>query len=243
VHFTSRDNNKISIIEDTNYPFDETIKLNVKATAPWKKQIFLKIPAWCKNYEIKLNGIAVKGSVNADGYLGIENHWNNDILTIFFGMTPKVIPVKDVYFQKTPLQAIECGPLLFAIKYPEFWTPVKGTPLTPLPDDWSWYNASYGPEDQPAKPSFYSLNLKELKGGSIIVKKQSQSSYPWDDSPLKLEVPMHRSKQAYPVIWKQQKVSMMPYGNPVTADSTTEIIEMVPYGSTNLRMSCFTVSN
>ena len=201
----------------------------------------LKIPSWCKKYEIKLNGVAVKGSVNEDGYLPVENTWNDDTLTIFFGMTPTLVKVNDVYFQKEPLQAIECGPLLFALRYPEFWTPVNGTPLTPLPKDWSWYEASYVSKEKPSQPPFYSLKLTDLKGGSVIVKKQSVSAYPWDDSPLKLEVPMHRSKQAYPVFRNNQKNTPMAYGNPVTADSTTEIIELVPYGCTNLRMSCFPV--
>jgi hypothetical protein len=146
-----------------------------------------------------------------------------------------------VYFQKEPLRAIECGPLLFALRYPEFWTPVKGTPLTALPNDWSWYDASNVSKGNPSQPPFYSLNLNELMEESVIIKKHSESAYPWDDSPLKLEVPMHRSRQAYPVFWKTQNNTPMAYNNPVTADSTTEIIELVPYGSTNLRMSCFTI--
>ena len=155
----------LTILEDTNYPFDETITLHIKASAPWKRQLMLRIPSWCKKYEIKLNGVAVKGSVNADGYLPVENTWNDDTLTIFFGMTPTIVKVKDVYFQKEPLQAIECGPLLFALRYPEFWTPVKGTPLTPLPKDWSWYDVSYVSKEKPSQPPFYSLNLNRTERG------------------------------------------------------------------------------
>ena len=242
VHFASKEGTNISILEDTNYPFDETITLHIKASASWKKKFMLKIPSWCKIHNIKLNGAAVKGSVNADGYLPVENIWKDDILTIFLGMTPTVVSVKDVYFPKEPLQAIECGPLVFALQYPVFWTPVTGTPLTPLPKNWSWYDASYVSKEKPNQPPFYSLNLTELKGESVIVKKRSESAYPWDDSPLKLEVPMHRSQQAYPVFRNNQINTLMAYGNPVTADSTSEIIELVPYGCSNLRMSCFTVS-
>jgi uncharacterized protein len=241
VRFASKEGTNVTINEDTSYPFDETITLHIKVSAPWKRQFMLRIPSWCKTYEIKLNGVAVKSSVNADGYLQVENTWNDDTLSIFFSMTPTIVRVKDVYFQKEPLQAIECGPLLFSIRYPEFWNPVEGTPLTPLPKDWSWYEASIMSKDKPTPPSFYTLKLAELKGGSAIVKKQSESAYPWDDSPLKLEVPMHRSKQAYTRFWGNQRNTPMAYGNPVTADSTIEIIELVPYGCTNLRSTCFTV--
>lgn len=241
VHFTSNDSKKITIFEDTNYPFEEKITLHIKASSPWKRQLMLKIPSWCRRYEIKLNGVAVKGSVNVDGYLSVENTWNADTLTISFDMTPTIVKFNDVYFQKEPLQTIECGPLLFSIRYPEFWTPVEGTPLTTLPKDWSWYDVSYVAKVKPTQPPFYSLNLAELKGGSAIIKKRSESAYPWDDSPLKLKVPMHRSEQAYPVFRDNNIHTPMAYGNPVTSDSATEIIELVPYGCTNLRMSCFTV--
>jgi hypothetical protein len=241
VHFASKEGTALTILEETNYPFDETITLHIKASAPWKKQMMLKIPSWCKNHEIKLNGVVVKGSVNADGYLPVESIWNDDTLTLFFGMTPTLVSVKDIYFQKEPLQAIEYGPLVFSLKYPEFWTPVAGTPLTPLPKDWSWFEASMLSKEKPTQPPFYSLDLKELNGGSAIVKKLSESVYPWDDSPVKLAVPMHISRQAYTKYWDNQRNTPMAYGNPVTADSSSQIVEMVPYGCTNLRMTCFTV--
>ena len=243
VHFTSKDGVGITISEETGYPFDETIKLHIKASAQWNNQLMLKIPSWCKSHEIKLNGQAVTGSVNADGYLAVENKWSDDTLTIFFDMTPTLVCVKDIYFQKAPLQAIECGPLVYSLKYPEFWTPVEGAPLTPLPKDWSWYEASILSKEKPVQPPFYSLNLKELNGGRAIVKKLSESAYPWDESPIKLVVPMHASKQAYTKYWNNQRNTPMAYGNPVTADFTTEFVEMVPYGCSNLRMSCFTVCN
>jgi len=241
VHFNSKDNTKITILEDTNYPFDEIITLHIKATSPWKRQLMLKIPSWCKQYDIKLNGVRINGSVNDDGYLPVQNTWKDDTLTISLSMTPTIIKVTDVYFQKEPLQAVECGPLLFALRYPEFWTPIEGTPLTALPNDWSWYEASILAKVKPVQPPLYSLNLTELNRGRSLIKKWSESAYPWEDSPLKLELPMHRSKQAYSRYWNNQRNTPMAYNNPVTADSTSETVVLVPYGSTNLRMSCFTV--
>jgi DUF1680 family protein len=242
VHFAAKDGTTLTILEKTNYPFDETITMHIKTSAPWKKKLMLKIPSWCKNHEIKLNGSAVKGSVNADGYMGIENSWNDDTLTIFFGMTPTLVSVKDIYFPKEPLQAIEYGPLVFSFKYPSFWTPVTGMPLTPLPKDWSWYEVSIVSKEKPTQPPYYSINLAELNGGSAIITKRSVTEYPWDDSPIKLEVPMHRTKNAYAKYWDSQINTPVAYGNPVTADSTSEIVELVPYGCSNLRMTCFTVS-
>lgn len=241
VNFASKDSIKISIIEDTNYPFAETVTLRIKASASWKKKLMLKIPSWCKKYEIKLNGSTVKGSVNSDGYLPVEKNWLDDTLTIFFEMKPVIIKVTDIYFQKEPLRAIECGPLLFSFQLPEYWTPVEGTPLTPLLQDWSWYEISYVSKEKPSPPPLYSLKLSELKEENVIVKKQYKSEYPWEESPLRLEVPMHRSLHAYPIFRNRQNHTPMAYNNPVSADSLKEIVELVPYGCTNLRLTYFTV--
>ncbi|MDD4871368.1 MAG: glycoside hydrolase family 127 protein [Kiritimatiellae bacterium] len=234
IRFTSKTGVKIDIQEETAYPFDENIKLKIKASESWKRKLMLKIPAWCKKYRIELNGKPVEGAVNTDGYLPVENDWHDDTVSICFEMTPRVVPVKDVYFQKEPLRAIECGPLLFSLRFPENWKEIKGTPKTPLPQGWSWYEASYL-----SKEPFYSLDLKELNDGAAIVKQRCESNYPWDNSPLKLKVPMHRSQRAYQRT--ARKHTGLAYDNPVTAEPKTELVELVPYGCTILRLTCFTI--
>ena len=243
--FFSNSGIKISIIEETDYPFDENITLKINTSAPWEKQIMLKIPSWCKKYKVDLNGQIINSVIDYNGYIPIKNTWNDDTLKIFFHMKPTIIKVNDVYFQNEPLRAIECGPLLFSIKYPENWNPTEGSPITPLPEGWSWYEASFFQQKDKTKSQlyYYSLDLSELNGGEAIIKKQSKSEYPWSDSPLKLEIPVHQSGNAYPgrIPWLRQRSTPMAYGNPVTADTETEIIELVPYGCTNLRQTCFTV--
>ena len=38
VHFASKEGTTLTILEKTNYPFDETITLHIKASSPWKKK-------------------------------------------------------------------------------------------------------------------------------------------------------------------------------------------------------------
>ncbi|MEI6070236.1 MAG: beta-L-arabinofuranosidase domain-containing protein [Verrucomicrobiae bacterium] len=243
LEFVSHEGTKISIREETLYPFDETITLHIKTSARWRKRLMLRIPNWCKDYSVTLNGTPIANKVDSHGYLAVEQTWHDDTLAIIFQMEPNVVAVDDVYFQKEPLRAVECGPLLFAFKYPETWNSVTGTPVTPLPPDWSWHEASCVPSGgKLVPPPIYSLKLDELDGGKAITKKRSESAYPWDESPLKLLVPMHRSQTAaYPRFTKVQKTTPLPYGNPVTADPKAETVELVPFGCTILRMSCFTI--
>lgn len=240
LRFVSREKTEVAIQEETMYPFDETVTLRVKTPVPWQRRLSLKIPGWCKSYRITLNGTEVQGKPDASGYLAVEHAWHNDTLQVVFTMEPRVVAAGDVYFQKEPLRAIECGPLLFALKYPENWTPIKGRPITPCPEGWSWYEASWVAKGKPGKGPIYSLKLDELDGGRAIVKKRSQSSYPWESSPLVLAVPMHRAmRHVYPTNILTN--TALPYGNPVTAEAKTGTVELVPFGCTVLRMACFTV--
>lgn len=236
--FAAKDGAQVEIAEETLYPFDETVVLRIKASSPWKHALKLKLPGWCKDYRVTVNGADSTPSA-ASGWLTVDGTWRDDTLKIVFAMEPRVVAVKDAYFSTEPLRAIECGPLLFALKYKEKWTAVPGTPLTPLPKEWSWFNVTCEGE-----PGFFSLRLDDLKDGSAIRKNRSASVYPWEDSPLKLVVPMVRSqKHAYPCHFNSHKHTMMPYGNPVTPDESakTENVELVPFGCTVLRMACFTV--
>lgn len=239
IRFASGTGAKIEIREETAYPFHDTITLKITVSKPWKRKLNLKIPAWCKQYHVELNGRPVAGRPTTDGYLPVENEWRDDTLTIRFEMTPRIVAVRDANFPKEPLRTIECGPLLFSLRVPENWKPVPGTPLTPLPEGWSWYEAR--PQADPDALPYYSLDLAELKDGAAIEKQYRKSIYIWDDSPLKLRVPMHASKQAYQLrTGKQVRVDR---GNPVPCEAATEIVELVPYGCTILRLTCFTICN
>ncbi len=83
-----------------------------------------------------------------------------------------------------------------------------------------------------------SILMPALKNGATIEKHYSESAYPWADSPLTLKVPMRRSKLAYQLATgKQVRVDR---ANPVACQGPTEMVELVPFGCTILRLTCFT---
>lgn len=236
--FAAQDGTQVAIREETLYPFDAMVTLRITTSAPWKHTLNFKLPGWCKNYRVTLNGTEVKPTVS-DGWLALHRTFQDDTLAVVFTMEPQVTAVTDAYFSQEPLRAIECGPLLFALKYKEKWVEVPGTPLTALPKEWSWFNVTCDGE-----PGFFSLRLGALNGGRAITQKRCVSAYPWEDSPLKLVVPMVRSqKHAYPCHFNSHQHTLLPYGNPVTPDEGAKVedVELVPFGCTVLRMACFTV--
>ncbi len=232
----------ITIDEETLYPFDETIRLKIQSERSWKKTIYLRRPDWCKSYKIILNGKDITTVSNVKNeWISLDNNWKNDLVEITFVMEPRVVAIKDAYFSTEPLRTIECGPLLFSLPYKEIWTPIPGNPKTPLPKDWSWFDVTCN-----GMPGFFALPLDAIADGKNIKKIKCESNYPWIDSPIKLSVPMLRAqKHAWPARFYDQHHNSMPYCNPVTPDegAAIENIILVPYGCTNLRLTCFPISS
>ncbi len=71
------ENSKIKIKEETNYPFDSKIKFTLNGSSAIK----LRIPAWCKNHSVTLNGETVY-PIFENGFVIIDKIWNNDELII-----------------------------------------------------------------------------------------------------------------------------------------------------------------
>lgn len=235
-NFKMPDGTDFTIEESTGYPFDGTVRFKIKSAAPVACVIFLKVPQWCTRYQVELDGGDLLPP-RTGHWLAIHHQWHNSEIKLNLDMEPRVVVANDIYFQQEPLRAVKCGPLLFAQHLKEVWRSVEAPPPTKLPKGWSWYEASC---EQP--PTFYSLPLtatNQLAIGKSVVA----SDAPWDNPPIRLEVPMVRSqKHAY--LYHPKARFLLPYGNPVMPDKDAPIeqVELVPFGCTTLRIACFTLA-
>ena len=85
--------NKISIAQDTRYPWDGAIKLTVTPEKPANFALNLRIPGWCKAATLKINGQAIASRQNPNGYASISRDWKaGDTIDLDLPM-----PVERVY--------------------------------------------------------------------------------------------------------------------------------------------------
>lgn len=247
---------EITIEEETNYPFDGRITLTVHAGENWSGSLRVRIPRWADSFTITrtiggqsraaavstgTNTEASTGTSTETGWLTLPGPWGEaEQLEIVFTDTPRVVESKDVYFPNEPLRVIEYGPLLFSLAQTAEWNPIPGNPLTPLPEGWTWWNVT-------CQPTLYSLVKEALAPEAITVNKKELSgdNYPWENPPITLTVPMIRTQlHAWPFEQPAVHVTPLPYGNPVRPDEGAEVetVELVPYGATNLRLTCFPIA-
>lgn len=99
-----------------NYPWQEQIKITIDSPSPVQHTLALRLPDWCVNPQVTLNGDAAEGTVEK-GYLHLSRRWQEgDTLTLTLPM-----PIRRVY--GNPLLrhvagkvAVQRGPLVYCLE-------------------------------------------------------------------------------------------------------------------------------
>jgi hypothetical protein len=238
-------NKEVTLTQTTHYPFDENILINVNTTSPENFPLYLRIPGWCNNAVIKVNGETVSTSPHADNYVRIERKWNNnDKVEITFPMQV----TKRVWNENKNSVSINYGPLTFSLKIKEAYDKINGT--SNLQADSKWQSGA----DQSQWPAYniypasmwnYGLNLSgaSLSQQFEVIKK----SWPANDFPFtQKDVPIEL-KTTGKIIpqWTLDKYGLcdtLPQ-SPVSVNTDAQDITLIPMGAARLRISAFPVTD
>jgi hypothetical protein len=221
---------RVKIIESTQYPFGETIDFTVHTNKSVKFPLQVRIPGWCKNPSITVNGQKIAGKLYPGQFFTINRLFkNDDKITL-------AIPM-DVNLTNWPNKgmAVERGPIVYSY------------PITAKVDTVQNYARSTaafpGLEYKPFGAWNYALLA--AKPADVQVMKNTISKYPWSEgaSPVTLKIPAEKLSN-----WKLKQTKnakgetvYQTSGFPANRDSTgkKEYITLVPYGSTFLRVTVF----
>lgn len=216
----------IRIEEETNYPFDEQIKLKISLNKSTEFPLRLRIPTWCKNPVIKINGKDY-GKISAGEILKIHRRWKNrDEVLINFPMELNIVQ------QVNNSVSVERGPMVYALQIANKYEAVKSHPV----------KGFYDYEITPTEPWNYGLLLdKSDLAKQIIVKKYKMPENPFEPAttPIRLLV---KAKQIPD--WKMAYNGILAFEVPYSPVSSSEpVVEvtLIPSGTEKLRISCFPV--
>ena len=227
---------EVTLDFETQYPFEDAVKIRVDAPKGWTGALRLRLPVWSKGWTVSRNGQAL--DVKSERrWLVVKGPWTKDELVVSFQNAPVVRPAREPGLDE-PLRAVEYGPLVFAQPLKTTWTPCTWEhPTRPLPDGWPWFEATCA-----EKPTIYAMPVSTaFDAGKIRVKRIASTDYPWENPPLRLMVPMVRATAAYPANPETLQHTPAPVCNPAPMDAgaSVEAVEFVPMGATNLRLTCF----
>ncbi|MES2893253.1 MAG: beta-L-arabinofuranosidase domain-containing protein [Bacteroidota bacterium] len=233
----------VTLIQATNYPFDENIKITVKTKSTTAFPLYLRIPAWCKNAGVVINGIAQATAFDAGSYARIERTWKDgDLVELRLPMRLS----KDTWTKNKNSVSINYGPLTFSLKIAESYQQMDSKKSAIGDSKWQanvdqskW--PSY--EIYPASMWNYGLSLTDqpLEQQFELVKRP----WPAGKFPFTQETVPFILKAKGKIIpeWildKNGLCDVLPQ-SPVAATTKEESIELIPMGAAKLRISAFPV--
>lgn len=234
----------VKITEETIYPFEETIRLKMEMPESVKFPLYLRIPSWCENAEVKVNGRNAGVKAKRGKYVRLSGKWNNgDEVTLHFPMKIETVS----WPTNKESVSVNYGPLTFSLLIKEDYKKVKSNENAIWDSKWqkdadvdAW--PTY--EIYPGSPWNYALCASSDDLRQMVVEKRE---WPSDDFPFSANsVPIIiKAKGCRVPSWKIDKYGLcgvLPDENCKQSDSI-EDITLVPMGAARLRISAFPVAH
>lgn len=215
----------VVIREETDYPFRETVRFTVEKGSKQAFALKLRIPAWATGSTVAVNGKAATSAPQPGTFYTLQRRWKaGDAVELRLPMQVRVVPG----YNKSV--SVERGPLVYGLKLGEEWTKLRDRPS--LADDY---------QVQATTPWNYGLLLPTgLAPASAFKVKELPLSgvlFSPTGAPVELQVPGIRLPQWQLVENSAGPPPASPVGVP--AGAPTELLTLIPYGATKLRITAF----
>ncbi|MDI6828689.1 MAG: glycoside hydrolase family 127 protein, partial [Armatimonadota bacterium] len=208
---------EIKITVDTDYPFADTVRMEIQSDNAVRFPLSFRIPAWADLPVVKVNSGLV--SAEPGTFKTIEREWKNgDVIEIMFPMKVNV----ERRFRNSV--ALTRGPIVYSLKIGERWERIRGE--DPCPD-----YAVY-----PTTPWNYGLLVDpEHPEVEVVEKGIGDFIFDADSAPIELRV---KGKQIPEWGIEDNQAGLIPE-SPVFSNEPVEDLTLIPYGCAKLRITEF----
>jgi hypothetical protein len=235
--------NRVTLKQITNYPFDENIKMEVNTSKPVDFPLYLRIPGWCHNAAVSINGNPFTVNAIAGSYLKLQKKWEQgDVIEL---LLPMKITVREWTKNKNSV-SVNYGPLTFSLKINEYYKEMNSKESAIGDSKWQ---ASADQTKWPAYEIYPTsmwnygllLNNKSLTDQFEIIKKPwPASNFPFTQADVPIIL---KTKGKLIPQWTLDKYGLcdvLPQ-SPVNVSTKENTIELIPMGAARLRISAFPV--
>ncbi len=167
------DGTGLSLVEETDYPWNDTIRVTVKPAQPTEFSVFLRIPGWAQKAKVTVNGQPAQPPAKPGEYLEIHRVWKtDDKIRLTLDMSPRVVMANPRVREDLGRVALERGPLVYCLEQLDFVAQ----------DSMSDVSLPLGPD--PAR-GFSTEVRPDMMGGIVVIKhKGIAAPKPLSEEPL-----------------------------------------------------------
>jgi hypothetical protein len=204
----------------TDYPFNETLRIIVRAEGRARFPLHLRVPGWAAGAEARI-GDEVPVTLEPGTFARLEREWAGET-TIMLRLPQHTRVVR----RPRGAVAIARGPLLYALGIGEEWRYLRGERPHA---DWEVF---------PTTPWNYALALDpEHLADALRFEERGVGARPFspEGAPIVVRVAGYR----LPGWDLAHNAAAPPPQNPARPDGPPEELTLLPYGATNLRITEF----
>ena len=112
------DGTKVGLVQETNYPWNGKVSITVNVDGAKEFGLGLRIPGWCRNARVAVNGEQVDlASVTVDGYVIIKRQWQDgDKVELDLPMEPVRVRSNPLVRADIGKVAIQNGPIVYCLE-------------------------------------------------------------------------------------------------------------------------------
>jgi hypothetical protein len=237
------DGTPVRFVERTHYPFEDTIAFQFHSEQSVRFPMYLRVPAWCADAEVTINGQIEKTATAAGQYIRIERQWNDgDRVTLRLPMNVTLTK----WNRNHDSVSVNYGALTFSLKIGERYEQ-KDSKETAIGDS-RWQQGvdtskwpSY--EIHPTTAWNYGLVVDETNpenSFTVVHRDWPSSDFPFtlDDVPITIRA---KAKQIPEWTLDRYGLCSVLQDSPVRSSQPEQTISLVPMGAARLRISAFPV--
>lgn len=127
---TLLDGSKLSLTQETKYPWEGSVKITVNASKKEAFDMMLRIPNWAKGATVKVNGVDAGVLIKEGEFATINRKWKKgDVITMDMPMEIKFVEGNSRIEEVRNQVAVKRGPIVYCVETPDL---PKGTKIVDL---------------------------------------------------------------------------------------------------------------
>jgi DUF1680 family protein len=111
------DGSAIKLNQQTDYPWEGTVRIDVEETLQKEFSLFLRIPGWAEDARVTVNGEPLGAGLKSEQYFEIGRKWSKgDRIELIFPMSVQLLEAHPLVEEARNQVAIRRGPIVYCVE-------------------------------------------------------------------------------------------------------------------------------